>query len=183
MKKIFILVFLFTLTATTTLYLVTKMSSSTQKERNSFDNKPAVQIIEEDVQTNVENVQKVPANIIQYKNINSRYLFVLDYLEYNPCFTPGGALKPGCVTSDFFINKLPENIELPLSKNSKFYVCFVDDGPDNVDLGPDNDPTNPDTEVPLSNLLMNLENYELPQTYYFSIKNNEITGIYEQCLP
>jgi hypothetical protein len=104
-------------------------------------------------------------------------------LEYNPCFAAGGPQKPGCVTSDYFINKLSENIELTLSKNPKYYVCFVDNGPDNVDLGPDNDPTNPDTEVPFNKLFEHLENYELPQTYYFGIENNEITEIYEQCLP
>lgn len=92
-------------------------------------------------------------------------------------------MKPGCVTQDYFFNKIPENVEVPLSKKSRVFACFIDNGPDNVDLGPDNDATNPDTEVLFTWLLNRLKDYELPQTYYFTIENSEITGIYEQCLP
>ena len=115
-----------------------------------------------------EEVSNTPARVVSYQSTEGGKILKLDYLEKNPNFLPG--------ETPFFINESTETINVILDSNSKFLDCFYEG-----DFG--KDPTLADVEVPLKELVHKLENFSLPQTYYFTIENGKIITIFYPCLP
>jgi hypothetical protein len=131
---------------------------------------------------NVTDGYRVWVNMSNLRINGPNISVIIDYLEPNPCWKPGGFSDVECPNSEYFLNTEPEAIEISISKSAKIYFCMMDYG-SHLDLGSDNDATSPDTEVPLSYLIQKLNQHQEPVDYFVDIENHQITAIYERCLP
>lgn len=114
----------------------------------------------------VKNGSKLWIKLLQKNTVGTQTSFVVDYIEENPCWTPGGVPTPDCPNSDvYYLNKIPEQIEVPLSSHIKAYSCSEFAAPDNP--------------VSLDQVVTN----ESGGQYFVDIVNNKIESVYEQCLP
>ena len=111
-----------------------------------------------------ESVNEVFTNqlgeVKSIKNQNNSWILSVDLLTLNPNFSPG--------STDFFINQNPKIRDLNVTKLTKTFKCGIDSIPNVLQA--------------TSDFIKDIQKGEY-KNRYFDINGNNITAIYEQCLP